>query len=147
WAAPCALSFYQNRLKIEQVHPPRLWQKVTLGIVRKTMTSLFKPLTIGISTSALFDLRAEHDVYVNDGIDAYRRFQFERRHDPMKPGTAFSVIQKLLAINTPGVKPRVEVALISRNNIETGIRARYSLDHHKLDIARIALTGGKPVES
>ena len=111
------------------------------------MTSLFKPLTIGISTSALFDLREEHGTYVNDGIDAYRRLQLERRQDPMKPGTAFHVIQKLLAINTPGEKPRVEVALISRNNIETGIRARYSLDHHRLDIPRIALTGGQPVES
>ena len=111
------------------------------------MTSLFKPLTIGISTSALFDLREEHDVYVNDGIDAYRRFQLERRQNPMKPGTAFHVVQKLLAINTPGDKPRVEVALISRNNIETGLRARYSLDHHGLDIPRIALTGGQPVES
>ncbi|HRI76581.1 MAG TPA: 5'-nucleotidase [Alphaproteobacteria bacterium] len=107
----------------------------------------YKPLTIGISTSALFDLREEHTTYVDGGIDAYRRLQFERRRDPMKPGTAFHVIEKLLSINTPGERPRVEVALISRNNIETGIRARYSLDYHKLDIARIALTGGKNVES
>jgi len=110
-------------------------------------TMVFKPLTIGISTSALFDLREEHATYVEGGIDAYRRLQFERRRDPMKPGTAFNVIEKLLSINTPGERPRVEVALISRNNIETGIRARYSLDYHRLDIARIALTGGKNVES
>ena len=84
----------------------------------------FKPLTIGISTSALFDLREEHATYVEGGIDAYRRLQFERRRDPMKPGTAFQVVEKLLSINAPGEKPRVEIALISRNNIETGIRAR-----------------------
>lgn len=107
----------------------------------------FKPLTIGISTSALFDLREEHTTYVDGGIDAYRRLQFERRRDPMKPGTAFQVVQKLLAVNTPGERPRVEIALISRNNIETGLRARYSLDYHQLDIPRIALTGGKNVES
>src|ERR1700722_19539581 len=109
--------------------------------------AVYKPLTIGISTSALFDLREEHEVYLGKGIDDYRRLQFERRHEIMKPGTAFCVIQKLLAINAPGEKPRVEVALISRNDIETGIRARYSLDHYQLDIARIALTGGKPVEA
>ncbi len=109
--------------------------------------TLYKPLTIGISTSALFDLREEHEVYQSKGIDDYRKLQFERRREIMKPGTAFCVIQKLLAINTPGEKPRVEVALISRNDIETGIRARYSLDHYQLDIPRIALTGGKPVES
>lgn len=111
------------------------------------MSQLFKPLTIGISTSALFDLREEHEVYLNEGIDPYRRLQFERRREIMPPGTAFNVVRKLLSINVPGEKPRVEVALISRNDIETGIRARYSLDHHGLDIARIALTGGKPVES
>ncbi|MDE1150929.1 MAG: 5'-nucleotidase [Micavibrio sp.] len=107
----------------------------------------YKPLTIGISTSALFDLREEHEVYLKQGIDDYRRMQFQRRRDIMPPGTAFCVIQKLLAINVPGEKPRVEVALISRNDIETGIRARYSLDHYKLDIPRIALTGGKAVEA
>lgn len=111
------------------------------------MSQIFKPLTIGISTSALFDLREEHEIYLRDGIDPYRRMQFERRRNIMKPGTAFNVVKKLLAINVPGEKPRIEVALISRNDIETGIRARYSLDHHKLDIPRIALTGGKPVEA
>jgi len=109
--------------------------------------TLYKPLTIGISTSALFDLREEHEVYQSKGIADYRKLQFERRREIMKPGTAFCVIQKLLAINVPGEKPRVEVALISRNDIETGIRARYSLDHYGLDIPRIALTGGKPVEA
>lgn len=111
------------------------------------MSHAFKPLTIGISTSALFDLREEHAVYLEKGIDDYRQFQFSRRREIMKPGTAFCVIQKLLAINVQGERPRVEVALISRNDIETGIRARYSLDHYKLDIPRIALTGGKPVEA
>jgi 5'-nucleotidase len=107
----------------------------------------YKPLTIGISTSALFDLREEHQVYLEKGIDDYRQLQFARKREVMNPGTAFCVIQKLLAINVPGEKPRVEVALISRNDIETGIRARYSLDHYGLDIPRIALTGGKPVEA
>lgn len=108
---------------------------------------IFKPLTIGVSTSALFDMRAEIDILQNEGMDAYRRVQFERRHEPMKPGTAFTAIEKLLAINTPGEKPRVEVAVISRNNIETGIRARHSIGHYHLDMPRIALTGGKVVEA
>lgn len=110
-------------------------------------TDLFKPLTIGISTSALFDLREEHGVFQKNGMDAYRKLQYERRREIMKPGTAFPVIRKLLSINVPDEKPRVEVALISRNDIETGIRARYSLSHYALDIPRIALTGGKPVEA
>lgn len=110
------------------------------------MAEIFKPLTIGISSSALFDLREEQAIMKNEGIDAYRKIQFERRQQPMNPGTAYNVVKKLLAINKPGEKPRVEVALISRNNIETGIRTRHAINHHGLDIARIALTGGKPVE-
>ena len=111
------------------------------------MNSVFKPLTIGVSTSALFDLREEHQVYLSAGIETYRRLQFDRRYDAMKPGTAFDVIRKLLAINKKDERPRVEVALISRNDVETGLRARYSLEHHGLDVPRIALTGGKPVEA
>ena len=111
------------------------------------MTGIFKPLTIGISTSALFDLREEHEVYLTQGIDIYRQLQFQRRREIMKKGTAFEVVRKLLGINAPHEKPRVEVALISRNDIETGLRARYSLSHYGLDVPRIALTGGKPVEA
>lgn len=118
-----------------------------LSYVKYMSSDLYKPFTIGISTSALFDLREEHEVFLEKGIDDYRALQFSRRHEVMKPGTAFCVIQKLLAINTSGERPRVEVALISRNDIETGLRARYSLDHYGLDIPRIALTGGKPVEA
>ena len=106
----------------------------------------FKPLTIGVSSTALFDLREEEEIFKNQGIKPYRQFQSINRLNIMKPGTAFSLIQKLLSLNTQGESPRVEIAMISKNDIETGLRVRHSLDHYKLEVPRIALTGGKPVE-
>ena len=106
----------------------------------------FKPLTIGVSSTALFDLREEDAIFRSQGIKAYRQFQSSNRLNVMKPGTAFSLVQKLLALNVPQQPPRVEVAMISKNDIETGLRVRHSLDHYKLEVPRIALTGGKPVE-
>lgn len=106
----------------------------------------FKPLTIGVSSTSLFDLREEDTIFKKDGIKAYRRFQSENRLKVMKPGTAFALVQKLLSLNIEKQSPRVEIAMISKNDIETGLRVRHSLDHYKLEVPRIALTGGKPVE-
>lgn len=110
------------------------------------ISTAFKPLTIGLSASALFDMRDADSVFRNDGMDAYRRYQSEKRRDVLEPGTAFHLIQKLLKINDTGEKPKIEAALISKNDIETGLRVRHSLDHYGLDVPRIALTGGKPIE-
>ncbi len=106
----------------------------------------FKPLTIGVSSTALFDLREEDTVFKTEGIKAYRKLQSSRRLDVMQPGTAFNLVKKLLGLNIPGQPPRVEISMISRNDIETGLRARHSLDHYKLEVPRIALTGGKAIE-
>ena len=111
-----------------------------------TKNAKFKPLTIGISSTALFDMREEQKVFREQGMEAYRHYQFEHRHNLLKPGTAFHLVQKLLRINPADEAPRVEIALISKNDIETGLRVRYSLDHYDLDIPRIALTGGKPIQ-
>lgn len=106
----------------------------------------FKPLTIGVSSTALFDLREEEAIFRGEGIGTYRRYQSDNRMNVMKPGTAFDLVRKLLSLNAAGHPPRVEVAMISKNDIETGLRVRHSLDHYKLEVPRIALTSGKPVE-
>jgi len=106
----------------------------------------YKTLTIGISSTALFDMRAETAIYQEHGFESYRQHQFENRMNILPAGTAFYLVEKLLRINDPNEKPRVEVALISKNDIETGLRIRHSLDHYELDIPRIALTGGKAIE-
>ncbi len=102
-------------------------------------------LVIGISSSALFDLREGDGVYRNEGVAAYTRYQIEREAVPLAPGSAFHLVRKLLAINDLlEQEDRVEVILLSRNTADTGLRVFKSIEHHALPIIRAAFTGGSP---
>lgn len=96
-------------------------------------------LVVAISSRALFNLDDSHEVYIRDGLDAYSRYQIEREDDPLEPGEAFPMVQKLLRINQllKGDK-RVEVVLLSRNSADTGLRVFNSIQHYDLDIQRAA---------
>jgi 5'-nucleotidase len=101
-------------------------------------------LTIAVASSALFDLNAADAVFRGDGVDAYRRYQREHEREPLDPGVAFPFIRRLLAVNRADPDhPLVEVVLISRNDSDTGLRVRNSLDHHGLAIRRSVFTGGR----
>ena len=100
-------------------------------------------LVIAISSRALFNLDDSHQVYEQDGLDAYARYQIDREDEVLKPGEAFSMVQKLLRINDRlGGEPRVEVLLLSRNSADTGLRIFNSIQHYGLDISRAAFSGG-----
>ena len=107
-----------------------------------------RPLTrlvIGISSSALFDLKEGDWVYRNEGVAAYTRYQIEREAVPLAPGSAFHLVRKLLGINDLlDQQDRVEVILLSRNTADTGLRVFKSIEHHALPIIRAAFTGGSP---
>ena len=100
-------------------------------------------LVIAISSRALFDLDASHEVYEKQGLEAYSRYQIEREEEPLVRGEAFAMVQKLLRINQllEGDK-RVEVILLSRNSADTGLRVFNSIQHYELDIQRAAFCGG-----
>jgi len=100
-------------------------------------------LVVAISSSALFDLKESDQVYREEGVAAYARYQIEREDEPLDPGDAFHLVQKLLSINEMLNKPdRVEVILLSRNTADTGLRVFNSIEHHRLPIRRAAFTGG-----
>ncbi|MDT8398976.1 MAG: 5'-nucleotidase [Pseudomonadales bacterium] len=99
-------------------------------------------LIIAISSRALFDLDASHRVYEEEGIDAYRQYQIDREDEPLTPGDAFSLVKKLLNINTMLGTHSVEVILLSRNTADTGLRVFNSIEHHQLAISKAAFCGG-----
>jgi len=101
-------------------------------------------LVIAISSRALFDLDASHEVFEREGVEAYRRYQIEHEDEVLARGDAFPLVHKLLRINTllPG-DPRVEVILLSRNTADTGLRVFNSIQHYGLDISRAAFCGGR----
>lgn len=103
-------------------------------------------LVIGISSRALFNLSHEHEIYAEQGLEAYCRYQLEHENDILEPGTAFPLIQAILRINElQPQKRRTEVVIVSRNSADTSLRISNSINHHKLDITRAAFTGGQSV--
>jgi len=100
-------------------------------------------LVVAISSRALFDLDESHKVFESEGIDAYCKYQIEHEDEILKPGVAFSLVTKLLAMNDlSSVDTAVEVILLSRNSADTGLRIFNSIDHHGLAISRAAFSGG-----
>lgn len=106
------------------------------------MNTLPKPLTVAISSTALFDLSESNQIYEHEGLDAYRRYQIDHEDVELEPGEGFRLVEKLLNINKILGKPRVEVILLSRNSADTGLRVFNSIRAHNLSITRAAFCGG-----
>jgi 5'-nucleotidase len=101
-------------------------------------------LVIGISSRALFDLRDSHQVYESEGLTAYSDYQVRREDVHLKPGVAFPLVKKLLALNDDDIDhPGVEVILLSRNSADTGLRIFNTIEHFGMKIERAAFTGGE----
>lgn len=100
------------------------------------------PLVIAISSRALFDLAESHKVYEEKGLDAYQEYQIEHENEPLQPGDAFSLVQKLLKLNEQFEESPVQVILLSRNSADTGLRIFNSIEHYGLDISRAAFCSG-----
>ncbi len=105
------------------------------------------PLVIAITSRALFSMEDSHGLFEREGIEAYRAYQQTHENDPLRPGIAFPLVRKILALNqrVPKDAPHVEVILLSRNSTDTGLRVFNSIQHHQLDIKRASFTSGAPV--
>ena len=100
-------------------------------------------MVVAISSRALFDLEESHQIYVEQGVDAYHKYQLDHENEPLSPGTAFPLVKKLLKLNDLGEpRERVEVILLSRNSADTGLRVFNSIQDHHLAITRAAFTNG-----
>jgi 5'-nucleotidase len=102
-----------------------------------------KPLTVAISSTVLFDLSTSNDIYEDQGLEAYRRYQIAQEDNVLTPGEGFYLVEKLLNINKLLGKPKVEIILLSRNSADTGLRVFNSIKAHGLDITRAAFSGGQ----
>ena len=122
-------------------------------------------LVVAISSRALFDFEEENRVF-EDGLAqglppgakpdaAYMKLQLDRLDVPAKPGVAFSLIKKLLAFNEAPDSPqeaqqpakpaqRVEVVILSRNDLVSGMRVFRSAQHYGLNIQRGTFNRGEP---
>ena len=102
-------------------------------------------LVVGVASSALFDLTDSDRVFRTEGEAAYRAFQEKHLDDPLRPGTAFGFVRRLLGLNDLAPSeddPLVEVIVMSRNSPETGLRVMRSIRHHELPITRAVFRQG-----
>jgi len=116
---------------------------------------LKETLVIGISATALFDLKEADKVfrekYTSDkdtAIAEYRKYMLEREGEPLEDGTGMPLVKALLELNKyqpKGESPLIEVVVMSRNSPETGIRVLQNIRNNKLKISRHAFTGGESV--
>jgi len=103
-----------------------------------------KPLIVAISSRALFDLDESHAVFESQGLEAYAEYQVKRENQFLKPGEAFQLVRKLLALNDDEINHQgVEVILVSRNSADSGLRIFNSIEHHGLNIQRAVFTNGE----
>ncbi len=117
--------------------------------------NLSNTLVIGISATALFDLKEADQVfrekYAEDkdtAIVEYRKYMLEREDEPLEDGTGMPLVKALLELNKYQPKdeaPLVEVVVMSRNSPETGIRVLQNIRNKQLKISRHAFTGGESV--
>ena len=61
------------------------------------------PLVIAISSRALFDLADSHQVYEEEGLDAYQQYQIAREDEPLDRGDAFFLVKTILTEQWKGL--------------------------------------------
>jgi 5'-nucleotidase len=106
--------------------------------------SIADKLVVAVSSTALFDFTKEHEIFLNEGVEAFRQYQRDNRHVLPKPGAAFPFIKRLLHLNKVfRAQAPVEVILLSRNDPEAGLRMMDALPHYELDISRAFFRSGE----
>jgi 5'-nucleotidase len=108
-----------------------------------TVPSSSAPLVLAVTPHALFDLREGGQAVMLDGRAAHAAFRHAHETIMLRPGSAFTLVQKLLALNTGGHQ-RVEVILVSTDSADASLRVLRSLSHYGLPITRAAFTRGAP---
>lgn len=106
---------------------------------------LSKPLVIGISSRALFNLEQENKIFEEQGVAAYEAYQIEHETEILQKGAAFQLVKAFLNLNNEREDRLVEVIIMSRNNANTSLRIFNSIENYGLDITRAALTSGAEI--
>jgi 5'-nucleotidase len=102
-----------------------------------------KKLVVAVSSTALFDFSEEHRVFMDEGLDAFRKFQRDNRSAPPPHGAAFPFIRRLLTLNKVYSEEQpVEVVILSRNHPDAGLRVMDSVKHYELPISRSFFLAG-----
>lgn len=104
-------------------------------------------LVLTVSSRALFDLDESNTIFETEGAAEYARYQIANANKVFEPGIAFKLVKKLLELNKE--EEAVEIILLSRNSLDTGLRIFNSIreyfgdDDDNAPITRAAFTSGQ----
>ncbi|MBU0800046.1 MAG: 5'-nucleotidase, partial [Alphaproteobacteria bacterium] len=101
-------------------------------------------ITIGISTSALFDMRESERIFQTRGVEKYQQHMIRNEAKPFAPGHAFALIETMRDINKQLGHDLFHVVLISKNDAWTGARAVKSCYHYDLPLNSGMFSNGGP---
>ena len=101
-----------------------------------------QPLTIAVSSRALFHIEDGNAIWEQHGQEAFNAYMREKENVPLRPGTAFPMIKKLLDLNIGQPSPLVNVVILSRNAPDAGARIMRSIKHYNLQIDQAIFTQG-----
>ncbi|MFA5983200.1 MAG: 5'-nucleotidase [Methylococcaceae bacterium] len=99
-------------------------------------------LVVAVSSRALFNLDESHEIFEQQGKEAFCQYQIKHEDEVLAPGYGFELVKKFLAINSYAKEPLVEIILLSQNSADTGLRIFNSIAHHQLNVTRAAFTSG-----
>lgn len=103
-----------------------------------------RSITIGISTSALFEMEEAKKLRAKYGEDFYTQYMIEKEDEPFHPGYFFEVIETMHQINRDLGHPIFDFVLLSTNTAWTGMRAVKSARHYDFDFSS-AMFGNGPL--
>ncbi|KAF7662986.1 hypothetical protein LDENG_00222250 [Lucifuga dentata] len=126
------------------------------GMVLRPSTPSRKPkppkpenaITIAVSSLVLFNMEKEQQIYEQQGMEEYIKYQVEHEMEPFSPGPAFSFIKALEAVNArlrelyPESEELFDVVLVTNNHAYVGLRLISTINHYQLFIERFCMTGG-----
>ncbi|XP_014895781.1 cytosolic 5'-nucleotidase 1A-like [Poecilia latipinna] len=105
-------------------------------------------ITIAVSSRVLFNMDKEQQIFEQQGMEEYIKYQVAHETEPFSPGPAFSFVKALEAVNTqlrdlyPESEELFDVVLITNNHAYVGLRLINTINHHQLFIERFCMTGG-----
>lgn len=106
--------------------------------------TLDNKMVVAISSRALFELDDSNQIFEQQGLEEYTKYQIANENEQLGHGVAFPLIKRLLAIRYPDTdEPAAEIILVSKNDPNTGLRVFNSIEQYGLNITRAAFTNGR----
>lgn len=102
-------------------------------------------LTIAVSSRSLFHIEDGNHIFETQGQEAFDAYMREKENIPLRPGSAFPLVRKLLDLNKlrdPQLPKGVQVIMLSRNSPDAGMRAMNSVAYYGLDIEKAVFCCG-----